>query len=449
MRAVVMACITACSFPQKHLIGDDDANGTSGFSPTHEVYVQADPVQANAYFGQVALSHDGSVLAVGASSRGGGSGAIVGAVYVFSVANNAVNQTAMLMQKTPNISDEFGASVALSADGSFLAVGAPNGGPAQQGEVYLFHHTGSSWTEDPQSPLVCPHAGTDLFGAKLALSADGATLAIGAPGQTGSATQQGAVYVFTHGITWSLAAHVLVQSPTAGDLFGYALALSGDGGTLAVGAALHNFMTGAAYVFTRSQGWMDEVDIVPLVPPIMPDLFGGSVSLSNDGTTLVVTSPQEASAAKGVVDDTGDTSAANAGAAFVFVHSGSMWTQQAYVKASNTDSGDKFGTCTGLASDGNTLVIGALWEASSQTGIDPVNQSDNSVAQAGAAYVYARSGTVWAQTHYLKAATTGVMDLFGSSCAISGTGAVIAVGAVLDDSTNDSTMDAGAAYVFQ
>lgn len=181
------------------------------------------------------------------------------------------------------------------------------------------------------------------------------------------------------------------------------------------------------------------------------DNFGWSVALSGD--TLVVGAPAEASATMGVNGNQADDSASYAGAAYVFVQSGGTWTQQAYLKASNTNAGDFFGNA--VAVSGDLIVIGAPLEASSAVGVGG-NEADNSTSGAGAAYVFARSGSVWTQVAYLKASNTDPDDRFGTSVAISGT--TILVGAPLEDSgatgvngnhLNNAGPDSGAVYVFE
>jgi hypothetical protein len=140
----------------------------------------------------------------------------------------------------------------------------------------------------------------------------------------------------------------------------------------------------------------------------------------------------------------------DAGAAYVFVRSGSTWSQQAYLKASNSGQFDYFGYA--VAVSGDTVVVGAYGEASSSTG---VNSMPNELAgDSGAAYVFVRSGSTWSQQAYLKASNTGVNDYFGASVAVSGD--TVVIGASREDSSstgvnatpNELAFDAGAAYVF-
>jgi hypothetical protein len=180
------------------------------------------------------------------------------------------------------------------------------------------------------------------------------------------------------------------------------------------------------------------------------DEFGDSVAVSGD--TVVVGAWGEDSSATGVNGDQADNSASNSGAAYVFVRSGGVWSQQAYLKASNTGAGDFFGWS--VAVSGDTVVVGAQYEDSSATGVNG-NQADNSALDSGAAYVFVRSGGVWSQQAYLKASNTGAGDEFGRSVAISGD--TVVVGAPSEDSSavgvngnqaDNSAADAGAAYVF-
>ena len=122
------------------------------------------------------------------------------------------------------------------------------------------------------------------------------------------------------------------------------------------------------------------------------DLFGYSVSLSGD--TLAVGAVGEASNTTGVNASQSDNSARGSGAVYIFTRSGTTWSQQAYLKASNTGRGDTFGHSVSLL--GDTLTVGASYESSSATGVNG-SQSDNSARESGAVYVFTRSGTTWSQ----------------------------------------------------
>jgi hypothetical protein len=177
--------------------------------------------------------------------------------------------------------------------------------------------------------------------------------------------------------------------------------------------------------------------------------FGDSISLSED--TLAVGAPFES------------TGTLDSGAAYVFVRSGTQWTEQAFLKASNAEALDFFGTSVAIS--GDLLMVGAPDEDSIATGVNG-NQNDNSAPLAGAAYLFARSGAVWAQQAYLKASHTGPAvgnridgffnDEFGSAVAVSGN--TLVVGAwqefggspgINGNQADNSKRASGAIYIFQ
>jgi hypothetical protein len=314
----------------------------------------------------------------------------------------------------------------------------------------------------------------DAFGYTIAVSGD--TLAVGAylegsaaigidgDQANNDASRAGAVYVFVRtGAAWSQQAYIKASNTGAGDNFGRAIALDGD--TLTVGAPLEDSSAtgingnqsdnatngaGAVYVFVRTGAtWMQQAYVkASNTGPL--DNFGSSLALSGD--TLAVGAIAESSAAIGINGNQADDTANTAGAVYVFTRSGASWTQQAYVKASNTGAGDNFGATVALL--GDTLVVGATGESSLATGIDG-GQADNSAGRSGAVYVFARTGTNWAQQSYIKASNTQSDDRFGNAIALSGdTLAVAAFGedsaatGIGGDQTNNSANAAGAVYVF-
>ena len=260
---------------------------------------------------------------------------------------------------------------------------------------------------------------------------------------------------------------------------GQGVAISADGTTMAVGAPHEGggaagvngnqrdnsvFDAGAVYVFTRgAKGWTQQAYVKPSNPRGSAE-FGHVVALSADGNTLAVSAYWEPSNAKGVNGDQKDESIPQAGAVYVFTRRGSTWTQQAYIKASNTGEagtadafgeGDQFAFSLALSADGNTMAVGALTEDSGSGGING-NQADNSAPSAGAVYVFARTGTAWAQQAYVKSANIRAGDLFGYSVALTADGNMLAVGAFDEDGSargvngtpDNRANGSGAAYVF-
>lgn len=169
------------------------------------------------------------------------------------------------------------------------------------------------------------------------------------------------------------------------------------------------------------------------------DYFGGSVALSADGNTLAVGASFESSAATGINNSVlgqSDNSANNSGAVYVFTHSGTTWSQQAYVKASNTGTYDGFGTSVALSANGHTLAVGAGGEAGANIGVTfgapDRATTGNGTSYSGAVYIFSLINIygTWIQQTYVKASNTGVRDAFGASVALSSDGSTLAVGAL-------------------
>ena len=228
--------------------------------------------------------------------------------------------------------------------------------------------------------------------------------------------------------------------------------------TISIHVLSEDAMTGRTYTIVVTRLTVAQEAYAKVSNTDANNLFGLSAALSGDGNTLAVGAIDEDSAATGVNGDQADNSAAGAGAVYVFTRdSAGVWTEQAYVKASNTDANDLFGLSTALSGDGNTLAVGAIDEDSAATGVNG-DQADNSAARAGAAYVFTRdSGGVWTQQAYIKASETGANDLFGWNVALSDDGNGLAVGVFDDDSAalglkrdqaDNTQRIAGAVYVF-
>jgi hypothetical protein len=293
----------------------------------------------------------------------------------------------------------------------------------------------------------------DQFGGAVAVSADGNTFVSGAVNESSAATgingdqtdnsaiHSGAAYVFVRtGATWEQQAYVKASNPDQSDFFGLAVALSGDGNTLAVGATQEDSAatgvdgvqtdnsatdSGAVYVFARNGTSWAQQAYVKASNTAAGAHFGFSVALSGDGSTLAV----------GALD------AAGGGMAYVFVRTGTMWAEQAPLSAANADPNDQLGTAVALSADGNTLVVGAQQEASA----NPSDPADNTMPGAGAAYVFARSGTSWQQQGYLKSAAPKGGDFLGEALAIAADGNTVVAGAGgADAQVNNS----GGAFVF-
>ncbi len=219
-----------------------------------------------------------------------------------------------------------------------------------------------------------------------------------------SAIQSGAVYLFRRSAgTWTQEAYLKASNTNEDDFFGSSVSLSADGSVLAVGALGEGSaatgingdqnnnsadLSGAVYLFRRGAGdiWEQEAYIKASNTDTY-DFFGSSVSLSADGSVLAVGALGEGSAATGINGDQNDNSATQSGAVYLFRRGAGTWTQEAYLKASNTNANDRFGGSLSLSADGSVLVVGVPDEDSATTGING-EQSDNSATQSGAVYVY-------------------------------------------------------------
>ncbi|MDP9150720.1 MAG: integrin [Myxococcota bacterium] len=312
------------------------------------------------------------------------------------------------------------------------------------------------------------------FGYAVALSGD--TLAVGAYQESSAARgvggnqadtgapNAGAVYVYArHRGAWAQEAYIKASNASGDSYFGYSLSLSGD--TLAVGAYQEPSATrgidgdqsdtsapnaGAVYVYTRNGGAWSQQSYLKASNTSADSYFGQSVSLCGD--TLAVGAYSEPSAATGVNGDQGDTSAPGAGAVYVYTRNASVWSQQAYIKASNTKAYSYFAHAVSL--DGDTLAVGSYAESSLATGIDG-NQGDTSAPYAGAVYVFRRDSGIWVQRSYIKASNTRGTSYFGHAVSLSGD--TLAVGAygepsaaagINGDQTDASAAYAGAVYLF-
>ena len=312
----------------------------------------------------------------------------------------------------------------------------------------------------------------DWFGDVLDLSSDGNTLAVGAPREDSSLTgvnstatdttinDSGAVYVFTKSNNvWQQEAYIKASNTGADDHFGSSISLSGDGKTLVVGAENEDgnsdakSNSGAVYVFYKATlSWTQQAYLKPTHSD-NDDQFGafGALDISDNGNIVAVGAVYEDSGETGFTGTGSDDTSANAGAAYIFTRSSSVWQQTQYIKADNTGAGDNFGTLS-LSGDGTTLVVGAPLE-------------DGIASNAGAVYVFVYNGTSWSQEAYLKTSNAEADDeLTGSvtdgdeSLVISKDGLTIAVAAGGEDSnatglngldSNNSSPDSSAVYVFK
>lgn len=316
----------------------------------------------------------------------------------------------------------------------------------------------------------------DNFGFTLAIS--GSTLVVGSPNEdsNGSGTDgnsssnnlsnSGAVYVFERTENgWIQEAYLKASNPDANDQFGFDVDIDGD--RLVVGATgedgsgtgvnpINNnaaSRSGAAYIFVREGGEWIEQAYLKAFNTSANDQFGHAVAISLD--TVVIGAIAEDNSGGGI-NPPDNNSSVDVGAAYVFVDNNGSWSQQAYLKPTNPDRNDNFGFS--VAASGNTVIVGSPNEDSNSNVINGSqgNLSGSINQNFGAAYVYQRNGSQWAQQAYLKAPVPTSNDQYGRSVAISND--LIVVGAPFEDSNavgvggdlfNDIARESGAAYVYQ
>lgn len=413
-----------------------------------QAYVKASNAETYDWFGsRVALSGDGNTLAVSASGEDSSATGIngdqtnghpiedgngdndpdnkccwsdsitnSGAVYIFVRSNETWAQQAYVKASNTNYLHSFGESIALSDNGDTLAVGNSfegssavgiNGDQADisvfgSGAVYVFSRESGIWGQ--QAYIKASRSEEYMrFGISVALSADGDTLSVGAPDDLSNLTDHssGTVYIFTRSDeNWNQQAFVKASNAEVADWFGASVDLSADGNTLAVGALWESSdavgingdqannnaeQSGAVYIFLRNADSWEQQAYIKASNTEAFDGFGGSIDLSVDGNTLAVNA-YEASNAIGINGNQDSNEAFGSGAVYLFTRDSSMWTQRAYIKASNTEEGDNFGSVA-LSADGNSLAISAVEEDSNATGING-DQADNSAINSGAVYLY-------------------------------------------------------------
>ncbi|GIW08621.1 MAG: hypothetical protein KatS3mg060_3426 [Dehalococcoidia bacterium] len=392
----------------------------------------------------IAISSDGSTIVAGAPHCG--CSAEGGRAYVFLRPSGGWTTTstfaARLGLPAPGAGDRFGVAVALSADGRVIVVGAPNDDSVATngGAAYVYLRPASGWTSTNAPAATLTAAASqpgDTFGLALALSGDGSTLAVGAPGVDLDAAEAGAVYVFLRppagwATTNAPAARLTAFDGLAGDSFGLAVAVSFNGDTIVVGAPNADAPDddcGALYAFTRpAGGWVTTSSAAKLLQtdPDPSDFLGWAVAISADGTTIA-----------------GGTAYffAYPGGVFLFVRPASGWVSTtqptARITADSESDGAGFGTSLALSADGGLLVVGALYATGQR-------------AATGAVFVYTRPTGGWtstsAFTQKLVAADGAIQDQFGAAIAVTPDGASIAVGA--NNFIQNSGEQTGAAYVF-
>jgi hypothetical protein len=354
----------------------------------------------------VSLSSDGNTAIVG----GPGDNGDTGAAWVWTRRGGVWTQQGNKLVGTGAVGNgQQGSSVSLSSDGNTAIVG----GPVDDGEVgaaWISTQSGGLWTQQDNKLVGTGAVGMSLQGFSVALSGDGNTAIVGGPGDNGNT---GAAWVWTrNGGVWTQQGNKLVGTGAVPNIEqGSSVALSSDGNTAIVGAPFVNDNTGAAWVFTRSNGVWAQQSVLVGSGALGSAAQGISVALSDDGNTAIVGGPY----------DNGGVDNPSIGAAWVFERSDGVWTQQGNKLVGTGGSGLYIlqGQSVSLSADGNMAIVGG--------------PSDN--IETGAAWVWTRNGGVWTQQGNKLVGTGAVGDAGqGRSVALSGEGNTAIVGGFYDNS---------------
>jgi len=332
-----------------------------------------------------------------------------GSFYVFVRSGTTWTQQQKLVANDGAAGDYFGRSVALDGDTAVIGADYDDAKGLKSGSAYVFVRSGTTWTQQ-QKLVASDGEATDHFGSSVAVDDNTALIGCQWDDINGIATS-GSVYVFVRsGTTWIQEQKIVANDGVAGDRFGAGVALDND-------TALISTVSGSVYVFVRSgTTWTQQQKLVAS-DGATGDNFGYySRSVALDGDTALI----------GATGD--DDKGTDSGSAYVFVRSGTTWTQQQKLVAGDGFAEDKFGYSVALA--GDTAVISAIFE-------------DDKGSESGSIYLFVRSGTTWSQQQKLVASDGGAGDQFGYSVALDDN--TIVIGALYDDDKGETS---GSAYVF-
>ena len=365
----------------------------------------------------VAISDDGSVIAIGEV----GANSLRGQVNVYEWSGTTWVQRGSSLNGAAS-GDAFGQSVALSADGTVLAVGASlaDTGASNGGAVSTFQWTGSAWVQ--RGATISGTGSNDQLGFSVSLSDDGDYLAVGVPFDDGAGADNGEVQVYQwFAGSWSAFWSVTpIQGSTTGEQLGESVSLAGSGLRLVAGAPAA--ASGAGVVRAYNWGGSTWSDLGSAVTggAAANDRFGSAVAMSGDGTAFIAGAPDA------------DPAGSDSGRAQVYTFdSGSLDWMQRGSSITGVEAGDTFGNTVAISSNGEVVAVGA-------------QLSDVPSSSAGSVTVYAFAAGVWAVSgSTLNGAASG--SKLGSAVALTPDAAYLVAGANGEDSNGG---DSGSAYVY-
>jgi len=331
--------------------------------------------------------------------------------------------TVAILNETKITPPSYVSSCSMTSDGSRMIIGnhkdTGDTGGIEVGAAYVYVRTGSSsWVQEARLENQLFYDAS--FGYSCSISGDGSRVIVGSSAEDANGLLfVGVVYVFVRsGLSWGQEALLVPSNGKQGMRFGYSCSMNEDGSRFIVGA---NFggtnYAGSAYVFVRSgTSWIEEAILGASVPE--SSYFGECCAMNSDGSRVIV----------GAIEETVN-GLTLAGAAYVFVRSGSSWTQQARLVASDVKQYVRFGRSCSMSADGSRVAVG----------------SNESLADEGAVYVFTASGSSWSQEAKLLALDPKDDAFFGVSISGNADWSRLLIGA----RGYDGTQTDGAIYVFE
>lgn len=334
-------------------------------------------------------------------------------VVVYVRSGNTWNQQAVLSVAGFNGGiQEFGERLDISEDGNVVIIGvhADDIVASNEGSCYIFVRSGTTWTQ--QAKLTASDkAGSDNFGIGVSLTDNGNYALVGASGDDPRGSSSGSVYGFVRsGTTWTEVTKIFPSDGIAEDKFGASISISKDGKYAAIGAPSNSSGSGSVFIYVRSGNTFIRQAKLKAGGGAVDDFFGTSVGINADGTTVII----GASRYDG-------TAGSNEGSAYVFVRSGTTWTQQAQLFPDIKQPSSFYGFDVSITYDGNVALVSHHFSDSL------------GVTDAGVAFIYQRSGTTWNQLYKLSHSDPTTFDQFGLSLRMSGDGSVAVIGAPGED----------------
>jgi hypothetical protein len=348
---------------------------------------------------------------------GSTSGTIVATSSTITLNDPSVwSQEALLLPATADPGDKIGERVAISGDTVILGAPLDDDTATDSGAAYIYTRSGTTWTLEQKLKASDAQANDGDNTTAFAISGD--TAVIGLQDEDTTAAAAGSIYVFTRsGTTWTEQQKIQASDAAENDRFGVSVGIDGD--TIVVGAHYEDDTdsnAGSIYVFTRSGStWTQQQKIQPS-DIAAADEFGTAVAISGD--TVIAGSIWD--------DDTNSGS----GSAYIFTRSGTTWTQQQKLTASVSEAAARFGTAVSI--DGDTALVGTPFE------------NISGVSDAGAVYVYTRSGTTWTEQQRIPHPTPGANDHFGKSVDVDVNNLIIGAENIDSPSSNS-----GKAYIYK